>query len=158
LIISVSVFFCVCLSILFLYQSRSFRFAWEQPGHTATMHATSSTQAFVLALAAASLTAAAPAPTAAPANIGSYWGFWSPRPWSSPKASGINVQLGPRPYYLVDNMAPSALKTKLQSCSEGPFKTSGFSISHRGAPLQFPEHSRQGYEAAIRMGAGKCNH
>jgi glycerophosphoryl diester phosphodiesterase len=117
------------------------------------MH-TSSTQAFVLALAAASLATAAPAADAAPANIGSYWGFWSPRPWSPPKTKGINVQLGPRPYYLVDNMANSTLKTKLQSCSEGPFKTSTFSISHRGAPLEFPEHSRQGYEAAIRMGAG----
>ncbi|GIZ46778.1 hypothetical protein CKM354_000989000 [Cercospora kikuchii] len=66
----------------------------------------------------------------------------------------LNVQLGPRPWYLVDNMDDGPLKEKLESCSEGPFKTSSFSISHRGAALQFPEHSREGYEAAARMGAG----
>ena len=88
------------------------------------------------------------------------WGppFWGgPRPNNGGKSSGINVQLGPRPYYLVDNMDAGPLKDKLESCSEGPFKTSTFSISHRGAPLMFPEHSRQGYVAAARMGAGTCS-
>lgn len=65
-----------------------------------------------------------------------------------------NVQLGPRPFFLVDDMDPSPLKRKLSSCSEGPFKKSGFSIGHRGAPLQFPEHTRESYEAGARMGAG----
>lgn len=67
---------------------------------------------------------------------------------------GINVQLGPRPYFLVDDMSPGPLKNKLQSCSEGPFRKSDFSIGHRGAPLQFPEHTKESYEAAARMGAG----
>src|SRR5688572_10962776 len=67
---------------------------------------------------------------------------------------GINVQLGPRPFYLVDDMDPSKLKEELLSCSEGPFETSDFSIGHRGAALQFPEHTRESYEAAARMGAG----
>jgi glycerophosphoryl diester phosphodiesterase len=31
---------------------------------------------------------------------------------------------------------------------------SDFSIAHRGAPLQFPEHTRESYIAAARMGAG----
>jgi glycerophosphoryl diester phosphodiesterase len=65
-----------------------------------------------------------------------------------------SVQLGPRPFFLVDDMAPGALKRKLQSCSEGPFRKSEFSIGHRGAPLQFPEHTQESYEAAARMGAG----
>ena len=69
-------------------------------------------------------------------------------------ASGLNVQVGPRPYYLIEQMAPSALKTQLQDCSDGPFVVSDFSISHRGAPLQFPEHTVEGYQAAARMGAG----
>jgi hypothetical protein len=30
--------------------------------------------------------------------------------------SGINVSLGPRPYFLVDSMKPSALKDKLSTC------------------------------------------
>lgn len=85
------------------------------------------------------------------------WGSkgWPHRGHGKGLASGINVQLGPRPYYLVDNMDDGPLKDKLQSCSEGPFETSSFSISHRGAPLMFPEHSREGYMAAGRMGAGK---
>ncbi len=64
------------------------------------------------------------------------------------------VQLGPRPFYLVDSMADGPLKTKLQSCQAGPFKASDFSIGHRGAPMQFPEHTRESYVAAARMGAG----
>lgn len=34
------------------------------------------------------------------------------------KSDGINVQLGPRPFYLVDNMDEGPLKDKLESCSE----------------------------------------
>lgn len=65
-----------------------------------------------------------------------------------------NVQLGPRPYFLVNDMQNSPLKTKLQTCSEGPFHKTEFTIGHRGAALQFPEHTKQSYEAAARMGAG----
>jgi glycerophosphoryl diester phosphodiesterase len=64
------------------------------------------------------------------------------------------VQVGVRPYFLVDDMSPSTLKKKLQSCANGPFRKSEFSIGHRGAPLLFPEHTRESYEAAARMGAG----
>ena len=71
------------------------------------------------------------------------------------KTSAIsNIQLGPRPYFLVADMAESPLKAKLQSCSNGPFKKSAFSIGHRGAPMMFPEHTKESYEAAARMGAG----
>ncbi len=65
-----------------------------------------------------------------------------------------SVQPGPRPFFLVNNMEDGALKTRLLACSEGPFRTTDFSIGHRGAPLQFPEHTRESYEAAARMGAG----
>jgi glycerophosphoryl diester phosphodiesterase len=64
------------------------------------------------------------------------------------------LQLGPRPFYLVEDMDPSPLKTKLQQCATGPFKKTNFSIAHRGAPLQFPEHTKESYEAAAKMGAG----
>ena len=47
------------------------------------------------------------------------------------------------PIYLVENMDEGPLKTELQSCSEGPFKKSDFSIGHRGACLQFPEHTKE---------------
>lgn len=65
-----------------------------------------------------------------------------------------SVQLGPRPFFLVNDMAPSKLKKELQECSKGPFKKSDFSIGHRGAALQFPEHSKEAYQAGARMGAG----
>ena len=64
------------------------------------------------------------------------------------------AQLGPRPFYLVDRMAEGELKDTLAACAAGPFTPSRFSIGHRGAPLQFPEHTRESYLAAARMGAG----
>jgi len=66
-----------------------------------------------------------------------------------------NVQVGPRPFYLVDKMSPGPLKRKLEQCSEGPFKKTDFSIGHRGGgTLQFPEHTKESHEAGARMGAG----
>lgn len=69
-------------------------------------------------------------------------------------AQAQNVQLGPRPYYLVEDMDEGPLKTQLEACAEGPFYKSDFSIGHRGAPLMFPEHTKESYLAAARMGAG----
>ncbi|HEX5632857.1 MAG TPA: glycerophosphodiester phosphodiesterase family protein [Gemmatimonadales bacterium] len=68
----------------------------------------------------------------------------------------LAVQLGPRPFFLVDDMADGPLKRTLQSCAARTrvYRPSDFSIGHRGAPLQFPEHTRESYEAAARMGAG----
>lgn len=65
-----------------------------------------------------------------------------------------NIQLGPRPYYLIEDMDAGALKDELQHCANGPFHKTDFSIGHRGAALQFPEHTKESYEAAARMGAG----
>lgn len=75
-------------------------------------------------------------------------------PGSHNGTSKLNIQVGDRPYYLVDDMDEGPLKQKLQSCSEGPFKTSDFVISHRGAALLFPEHTVEGLVAARRQGAG----
>jgi len=63
------------------------------------------------------------------------------------------AQIGPRPFYLVDKMKDGPLKEKLGQCT-GPFHKSDFSIGHRGAALMFPEHSKESYTAAARMGAG----
>src|SRR4029077_5468769 len=65
-----------------------------------------------------------------------------------------NIQVGPRPFYLVDGMDDSALKSKLLSCKDEPVHRTNFSIGHRGASLQFPEHTKEAYQAAARMGAG----
>jgi glycerophosphoryl diester phosphodiesterase len=65
-----------------------------------------------------------------------------------------NVQVGPRPYYLIGTMEEGPLKTTLQQCSENQLRKTDFSIGHRGAALQFPEHTKESYEAGARMGAG----
>ncbi len=72
------------------------------------------------------------------------------------KHNDLGVQLGPRPYYLVQDMEESELKTALQECAKGPFFKTDFSIGHRGASMMFPEHTKESYEAAARMGAGIC--
>ena len=68
--------------------------------------------------------------------------------------SVYNVQVGPRPYYLVDKMSPGRLKRTLESCKEKPIEPTDFSIGHRGSALQFPEHTKESYVSAARMGAG----
>ncbi len=65
-----------------------------------------------------------------------------------------SVQLGPRPFYLVQGMEEGKLKDRLQQCQNGPFYRSDFSIGHRGAAMQFPEHTDVSYRAGARMGAG----
>lgn len=77
------------------------------------------------------------------------------RPDASARAiAPASIQLGPRPYWLVDAMDESSLKQQLQACSVESFRATAFSIGHRGAPLQFPEHTLESYLAAARMGAG----
>lgn len=67
-----------------------------------------------------------------------------------------SAQLGPRPFYLVNAMEGSRLKTELANCARqtSRYRPSVFSIGHRGAPLQFPEHTLESYVAAAQMGAG----
>ena len=69
-------------------------------------------------------------------------------------SASFSAQLGSRPFYLIEDMDPGELREELKQCSDGPFLRSDFSIGHRGAPLQFPEHTRESYVAAARMGAG----
>lgn len=64
------------------------------------------------------------------------------------------IQLGVRPFYLVENMDEGALKDKLEACQTQRFYKTDFSIGHRGAALQFPEHTAQSYRAAALQGAG----
>ncbi|WP_136806816.1 glycerophosphodiester phosphodiesterase family protein [Desulfosediminicola flagellatus] len=65
-----------------------------------------------------------------------------------------NVEVGVRPYYLIDDMDNGKLKDELAACSEMSFQKTDFSIGHRGACMEFPEHTRESYMAAARMGAG----
>ena len=54
-------------------------------------------------------------------------------------------------------MRESSLKSSLEECLEKPasfFAPHNFSIGHRGACMQFPEHTKESYLAAIKMGSG----
>jgi glycerophosphoryl diester phosphodiesterase len=57
------------------------------------------------------------------------------------KRNDPGVQLGPRPFYLVEGMDEGRLKDRLMRCEDGPFYRSDFSIGHRGAArCSFPSH------------------
>src|SRR5262245_25451339 len=70
------------------------------------------------------------------------------------EGKGHSIQLGPRPFFLVQDMEESKLKKELLDCFDDPVKRTEFSIGHRGAALMFPEHTKEAYEAGARMGAG----
>ena len=71
-------------------------------------------------------------------------------------AFGDSIELGSRPVYLVEQMAAGPLKDELSRCAAeiGHYRRTDFSIGHRGAALRYPEHTRESYIAAARMGAG----
>jgi glycerophosphoryl diester phosphodiesterase len=72
-----------------------------------------------------------------------------------PTAQQYLVSLGPRPYYIVNNMTDGPLKEKLLSCENKPVKITDFTIGHRGGgTLQIPEETVQSENAGARMGAG----
>lgn len=64
------------------------------------------------------------------------------------------VEIGVRPAYLVSKMQDSPLKEKLSACLEQEMKPTTWSIGHRGAQLQFPEHTVEANMMAARQGAG----
>jgi glycerophosphoryl diester phosphodiesterase len=79
----------------------------------------------------------------------------SPSAWRHAERNP-SVQLGPRPFFLVDDMRDGRLKQELQACAlqRDRYTRRDFSIGHRGAALQFPEHTKESYEAGALMGAG----
>lgn len=64
------------------------------------------------------------------------------------------IQFGDRPLYLLDQLPAGSLKQRLEGCDLTDVKAQDFSITHRGAPLFYPEHSKASYLAAVRSGAG----
>lgn len=71
------------------------------------------------------------------------------------------VTLGPRPLFLVNDMSADndherALKASLLNCAaeQTQWQRSPLTIGHRGAPLQFPEHTLESYIAGAQGGAG----
>jgi glycerophosphoryl diester phosphodiesterase len=70
-----------------------------------------------------------------------------------------SVQLGPRPFYLVERLSEGDLKHKLAACVADmqSYLPHDFSIGHRGAGLQFLEHTQEAYEAGRRWARVSSN-
>ncbi len=77
------------------------------------------------------------------------------RPRSAASAGDIVApRPDPRPVALVAGLEDGPLKRELAACTDDPVRRTSFSLGHRGAPLHFPEHTRESYVAAAAMGAG----
>ena len=70
------------------------------------------------------------------------------------QAESQPLTYGVRPFYLIDNLEDGAFKQELLACAQQTPKKTEFAIGHRGASLQFPEHTRDSYLAGAREGAG----
>lgn len=77
-------------------------------------------------------------------------------PWNIGIADTNQITVNPtnRALFLSDTLLNAELKQRLGSCANQDFYPSDFAIAHRGAPLGYPEHSREGYIAAAQQGAG----
>lgn len=62
--------------------------------------------------------------------------------------------LDDRPLALLDTLPDGPLKMRLEACRGQEARPSTFAIGHRGAPLGYPEHTRESYAAAAAQGAG----
>jgi glycerophosphoryl diester phosphodiesterase len=76
---------------------------------------------------------------------------------ASPSAGAVDIvalRPDPRPVALVAGLEDGPLKRQLAACTDDPVRRTSFSLGHRGAPLHYPEHTRESYVAAAAMGAG----
>ncbi len=64
------------------------------------------------------------------------------------------IDTGDRPAQLIAELPEGQLRSTLSACAANTASRSNFSISHRGAPFKYPEHTREGYIAAAKSGAG----
>lgn len=71
-----------------------------------------------------------------------------------PTSAETPLTYGVRPFYLIDQMRDGDLRDQLEACMMQSPSVSQFSIGHRGAPMQFPEHTVESNVAAAQMGAG----
>jgi glycerophosphoryl diester phosphodiesterase len=73
---------------------------------------------------------------------------------SASAADVVAPRPDPRPVALVAGLEDGPLKRELAACADNPVRRTSFSLGHRGAPLHYPEHTRESYVAAAAMGAG----
>lgn len=68
--------------------------------------------------------------------------------------STVNIDPGDRPARIASSLPDGDLKNALLQCDATTMMAQPFSIGHRGAPLGYPEHTRESYLAAAVQGAG----
>ncbi|MEE4172862.1 MAG: glycerophosphodiester phosphodiesterase family protein [Xanthomonadales bacterium] len=68
--------------------------------------------------------------------------------------TGAGQQRTDRPALLVSALSAGALRKRLEHCLDRSPERGTRTIGHRGAPLRYPEHTRESYQAAARLGAG----
>lgn len=66
----------------------------------------------------------------------------------------MQLDIGDRPKRLASQLEEGSLRDALLSCETSEIERQAFSIGHRGAPLGYPEHTRESYLAAAHQGAG----
>jgi glycerophosphoryl diester phosphodiesterase len=64
------------------------------------------------------------------------------------------IDVGDRPAKLIAELPDGELRSMLSACASNTAERTDFSISHRGAPFKYPEHTLEGYIAAANSGAG----
>src|SRR5690606_10039164 len=72
----------------------------------------------------------------------------------SPTHSGSAETAPPPGSKTQAGLTADQLQRRLRECEGRTLSKTRFSIAPRGAPAHFPEHPRESYEAAARMGAG----
>lgn len=65
----------------------------------------------------------------------------------------LSYQFSIRPYWFIPKVNNSQLKHDLWACRQQALRPHTFSIAHRGASMQFPEHTLEAYLAAAHQGA-----
>lgn len=85
------------------------------------------------------------------------WATPCPPPTNGTHKPIKSIQLGPRPFWLVDDMDAGPLKDKLSACAANTerYRPSKWSIGHRGGgTLMIPEETVESTLAGARMGSG----
>lgn len=77
-------------------------------------------------------------------------------PWKTAQHTiPYRVDIGERPFYIINNMTNGPLKDSLVGCENIEQEVDEFVIGHRGGgTLEFPEETVESTMAGARMGAG----
>jgi glycerophosphoryl diester phosphodiesterase len=79
-------------------------------------------------------------------------GVWDDASCPDTSVAGPTIRTE-RPAWLVNRLPGGVLRERLEQCLGEPADRGARTIGHRGAALRYPEHTRESYTAAARLGA-----